>query len=146
MDLLIKKYFKQQQDLDKKSMKNIKNSQGGQTLVILLTYMIIALIVTSASIALVLNSSVSTDKVYLGTNSLDIAESGAQTAMIKLIRNPSYAGETLTIGSGQALISVTGTNPKIILSKGTFNNFTRTIQVIVDTTNNAFTATSWKEI
>ncbi len=126
-------------------MKN-KYAQKGQTLVILLTYMVIAVIVTTASIALVINSSKGTDKVYQGANSLDIAESGAETAMIKLLRDSNYAGETLTVGNGQAIITVTGTNPKTIVSKGTLNNFTRTIQVIVNTTNNTLTATSWKEI
>lgn len=123
-------------------MKN----QKGQTLVILLAYMVIAVIVTTASIALVINSSKGTDKIYQGANALDIAESGAETAMIKLLRDPSYVGETVTVGGGQAVITVTGTNPKTVLSKGTLNNFTRTIQVIVDTTNNVMTATSWKEI
>lgn len=129
-------------------MKKYLHNQKGQTLVILLTYMVIAIIVTTASIALVLNSSRGTDKVYQGTNALDIAESGAETAMIKLLRDPSYAGETLNIATGgQATITVSGTDPnRVILSKGTLNNFTRTIQVLVNTSNNTITATSWKEI
>lgn len=127
-------------------MKNRFQNQNGQTLIILLTYMIIAIIITTASIALVINSSKGTDKVYQGANSLDIAESGAETAMIKLLRDPDYTGETLTVGNGQAVITINGSNPKTILSRGTLNNFTRTIQVIVDTSNNTLTATSWKEI
>lgn len=127
-------------------MKNKFQNQKGQTLIILLTYMIIAIIVTTSSIALVINSSKGTDKVYQGANSLDIAESGAETAMIKLLRDPNYTGETLTVGNGQAVVTITGSNPKTILSRGTLNNFTRTIQVIVDTSNNTLTATSWKEI
>lgn len=124
----------------------MKNSNKGQALVLLLTFMLIAILVTSASIALVLNSSVGTSKLYQGSNSLDIAESGAETAMIKLLRNPNYTGETLSVGGGQAVITVTGTNPKTVVSRGTISNFTRTIQVIVDTSNNTLTATSWKEI
>ena len=127
-------------------MKKILKNQKGQTLIVLLTYMIIAIIVTTASIALIINSSRGTDKVYQGANSLDIAESGAETAMIKLLRNSSYIGETLTVGSGQAVITVSGTNPKTVLSKGSLNYFTRTIQVIITTTNNVLTITSWKEI
>jgi hypothetical protein len=120
--------------------------QKGQTLVILLTYMVIAVIVTTASIALIINSATGTDRVYQGSNSLDVAESGAETAMIKLLRDPNYAGETLVIDGGEAVITVSGTNPKTVLSEGTVNNFTRTIQVIVDMSNNTLTATSWKEI
>lgn len=124
---------------------NMKN-QKGQTLVILLTYMVIAVIVTTASIALIINSATGTDKVYQGSTSLDIAESGAETAMIKLLRNPNYPGETINIQGGQAEITVTGSNPKTVVSKGTINNFTKTIEVIVDTSNNTVVATSWKEI
>lgn len=124
----------------------MKDSSKGQALILLLTFMLIAILVTSASIALVLNSSVGTSKLYQGSNSLDIAESGAETAMIKLLRNPNYTGETLSVGGGQAVITVTGTNPKTVVSRGTISNFTRTIQVIVDTSNNTLTATSWKEI
>lgn len=128
-------------------MKINHKNQKGQTLVILLSYMVIAIIVTTASIALVLNNSRGTDKVYQGTNSLDIAESGAETAMIKLLRNPSYTGTfTTDVGTGQAVVTVNGSNPKTILSEGTLNNFTRKIQVIVNTDNNTLTATSWKEI
>jgi len=123
-----------------------KNYQQGQTLVILLLYMVIAIIVTTSSIALVINSSSGTDTLYQGTNSIDIAESGAETAMIKLLRDPNYSGEILAVGDGQAVVTVSGTDPKIILSKGTLNNFTRSIQVIVDAGNNTHTVTSWKEI
>ena len=86
-------------------MKPIVN-QSGQTLVILLIYMVIGIIVTTSSIALVINSSYNTDKVYQGNNALDVAESGAETAMIKLLRNPNYNGETLTINGGMAVITV----------------------------------------
>ena len=127
-------------------MKKTINNQKGQTLIILLLYMVIAIIVTTASIALVINSSHGTDKVYQGANALDIAESGAETAMIKLLRDPNYIGETLPVGGGQTIITVSGVNPKTVSSKGTLNNFTRTIQVIIDTSNNSLTATSWKEI
>lgn len=122
------------------------NNQKGQTLVILLIYMMIAVIVTTASIALVINSATGTDRVNQGSKSLDIAESGAETAMIKLLRNPDYSGETLSVNGGQAFVTVSGTNPKTVSSKGTLGNFTRTIQVVVDTSNNILTVLSWKEI
>ena len=119
---------------------------AGQALVMLLMYMMIAIIVTSASVMLIIINSRATDSLYQGSNAYDIAESGAETAMIKLVRNPNYAGETLTVGGGQAVITITGSNPKTIVSQGTLNNFTRSIQLIVDTSNNTITAISWKEL
>lgn len=127
-------------------MKKIYIKNSGQALIMLLMYMMIAIIITSASVMLIIVNSRATDSLYQGSTAYDVAESGAETAMIKLLRDPNYTGETLTVGTGQAVVTVTGINPKTILSKGTLNNFTRTIQVIVDTSNNTITATSWKEI
>lgn len=126
-------------------MKNNKLNTG-QALVMLLMYMMIAIIVTTASVMLIIINSRATDSLYQGSNAYNIAESGAETAMIKLVRNPNYTGETLSVGGGEAVITITGTNPKTIVSQGTLNNFTRSIQVVVDTSNNTITATSWKEL
>lgn len=122
-----------------------KNNKG-QTLVILLLYMVVAIMITSASIMMILINSRAADSLSQGATALDVAESGAETAMIKLLRDPAYAGETLTVSGGQAIITISGTNPKVVRSKGVLNNFTRTIQVTADTSNNTLTVTSWKEI
>lgn len=118
----------------------------GQTLVVFLIYILVAIIVTTASVALLVSSSKNTDKVYQGTTAYDVAESGAETAILKLLRDPGYTGETLTVGGGSAIITISGTNPKIVLSKGTLNNFTRSVQATVDITNNVLTVTSWKQL
>lgn len=120
--------------------------QKGQTLVLLLIFMVVAVMITTASVAMIVVNNKATDKVYQGTTALDISESGAENAIIKLLRDPSFSGETITVGQGQAVITVIGTNPKTIVSKGTLNNFTRKIQVIVDMTNNIATVSSWKEV
>lgn len=126
----------------------IKNTkQSGQTLVILLVYMVIAIMVTTAAVSVIISNSRGTDKVLQGTMTLDLAESGAETAMIKLLRDNTYPGETLTSSNGTAVITVTSVgNTKTILSVGTVNNFKRTIQVTATYINNVLTVTSWKEI
>lgn len=123
-------------------MKN----ETGQTLVLLLIFVVIAITITTASVAMMVVNVKATSKLEQGSTALDVAESGAETAMIKLLRDPTYGGETVPVGSGQAVITVTGTNPKTVLSKGTVNNFTRSIQATVDYTNNVLTVTSWKEV
>lgn len=122
------------------------NNYSGQTLVLLLVFVVIAMLITTAVLTMTTINSGATDKVYQGTTALDIAESGAETAMIKIIRDPSYSGETVAIGNGEAVITVSGSNPKIITSKGDLNNFSRRVEVTVDFTNNVATITSWKEI
>lgn len=125
----------------------MKNAHKGQTLVLFLIYILVAITVTSAAVAVLVTNSRSTDKVYQGTTAYDVAESGAETAILKLLRDPSYTGETLTVGEGTATITITGTNPKIIISKGKVNNFSRSIQATVDTgSNSSLTVTSWKQL
>jgi hypothetical protein len=121
-------------------------SNNGQAMVLLLLYVIIAILITTASVATISINSRSTDKLYQGTTALNIAESGAETAMIKLLRDPNYTGETLPIGTGQAVITVTGTTQKTVVSVGTIGTYTRKLQANVDYTNNILTVTSWKEI
>ena len=118
----------------------------GQTMIVLLLYILIATIITSAAVVVMVVNSKGTDKVYQGTTAFDVAESGAETAMLKLLRNPNYTGETLTVNGGTATITITGTNPKTVVSEGALNNFTRKVQAIVDTSNNVLTVISWKEL
>lgn len=123
-------------------------NQKGQTLIMLLIFAIIGIMVTSASVALIISNASGSDKLYQGATAYDVAESGAETAMIKLLRDPDYAGETVTVGTGQAVVTVasSGATTKTITAKGTIGNFTRKIQVIADYTGGILTATSWKEI
>lgn len=114
----------------------------------LLIFIVIAVMITTASVAMIVTNLQASDKLYQGTTALDVAESGAETAMIKLLRDPNYAGETVAVGTGQATIIVAsaGATTKTIISKGTIGNFTRKIQVVADYTNSILTASSWKEI
>ena len=123
-------------------------NQKGQALVMLLIFAIIGIMVTSASVALIISNAQGSDKLYQGATAYDVAESGAETAMIKLLRNPNYAGETVTVGTGQAVVTVasSGATVRTVTSKGTIGNYTRKIQVIADFTGGILTATSWKEV
>lgn len=125
-------------------MKNTHES--GQALVTLLIFMVIGITVTSAAVVLIMTGSQSSSKFQEGLIAHQIAESGAENAMLRLLRNPSYTGETLTVGDGTATITVTGSNPKTIQSTGVNGNFRRTIQVIADDSSGPLTVTSWREI
>jgi type II secretory pathway component PulK len=125
----------------------MKNNNSGQTLVIFLVYVLIAIIVTTASVAILVTNYKNTDKLYQGSNAYDVAESGAEIAILKLLRDPSYTGEeALTVDEGTATITITGTDPKIIVSKGKFNNFTKTLQVILNNNNGILTTVSWEQM
>lgn len=130
-------------------MKNIKKSSG-QALVLLLVFASIAITITSAAVIMIAVNSATTTKADIGNTTLDVAESGTENALLRLLRDPNYGGETirdLPVTGGVIDITVSpGNFPKTITSIGTYNNFKRTIQVAVGYNNNQYTVNSWKEI
>jgi hypothetical protein len=123
----------------------------GQALITLLFFMIIGLTVTSAAVVLMYVNAVSGSKQQDGETAYQAALSGAENAKLRVLRNPSYTGESnLQIGSGSATIVVSGTgtspDPYIITSTGTKGNFVRKVQVQATYVNNFFSILSEKEM
>ena len=133
-------------------MKN-KNLQSGQALITLLFFTIIGITVTSAAVVMVLVNSTSGSKFQEGMIAYQIAESGAENGLLRVLRTPppTYTGETLTVGTGgTATIVVTGTgtagDPYIITSTGQTGNFIRKIEVRATYVNNLLTVTQKQEL
>jgi hypothetical protein len=128
--------------------KSVRRStrQAGQTLVLLLAFMAIAMTITTASVAVTIINTRASSDYGLGQEALSIAEAGADNAIMRLTRDRSYTGETLTIGQGTATISISGTSPATITSTGTRSGFVRKVQAVVTVSNNVLTLTSWTEI
>ena len=119
--------------------------QKGQALVTLLFFMVIGITITSAAVVVIVTNALSATRFEQGTDAYDIAESGAENALLRLLRNPFYTGETLPIGNGTATITVAN-NTIISSGSAAFNNEIRTIQVNTVYNNGILTVTSWKEI
>lgn len=124
----------------------MKYSKSGQTLVTLLIFIVIGITITSAAVVMTITNSQNITKFQEGMIAFQIAESGAENAVIRLLRDPSYTGETLAVGTGTAVITVSGTTTKTILSSGTNGNYFRKVQVVASYVNNVFTITSWQEV
>jgi hypothetical protein len=123
----------------------------GQALITLLFFMIIGLMVTSAAVVLMYVNAISGSRQQDGEIAYQAALSGAENAKIRVLRNPSYTGESnLQIGSGSATIAVSGTgtsvDPYVITSTGTRGNFVRKVQIQASYVNNFFSVLSEKEI
>lgn len=127
-------------------MKTIFNSNKGQALITLLIFVIISVIITSAAVIIIAINTRGAFELEQGTLVYYIAESGAENALLRLLRNPSYTGEVLTVGDGTATILVTVTDPKTITVTGTVGNFSRKVQVVAGYTDNILTVNSWKEV
>ena len=130
--------------------KKISQSRG-QALITLLFFTAIGITVISAAVVMTLVNSLSVSKQQQGEVAYEIAESGLDNGLIRLLRNPtSYSGETLAVGSGSATIVVTGSgtssSPYIVTSTGTIGIFVRKVQATVTYVNNLLTVTSQQEI
>lgn len=117
-----------------------------QSLVVLLVFIATATIITAGATTVTLINSQSGSKFSQAAETLSVAEAGADNAILRLLRDPSYIGETLTVGTGTATITVSGSSTKTIDSTGEVGSIKRKIRVVGDYTNNIFTPTSWTQI
>lgn len=120
--------------------------QTGQMMVALLAFMAMAIILTTAATAVTLVNAQTSSKYGLGQEALRFAESGADNALQRLLRDPNYTGETLSVGTGTATITVSGSGTKTIVSEGVNGSFRRRVQVTATYASNVLTVTSWSEI
>jgi len=118
----------------------------GQALVVLLFYMIIAITLTTTAVAMGISSSMITTQEEEGGHALEVAESGAENALLRLLRNTSYTGEVLPVDTGTATVTVSGTTTKTVRSVGVIGAYSRTIQADVTYTNGVMTILSWQEV
>ena len=118
----------------------------GQALVTLLVFSALALIITTAATTVLIINSQGTSRFSLGEEALSYAETGADNAILRLLRDPGYTGETMTLGDGTAIITVSGALNKRVVSEGIVNDFRRKIEVTGSFNNNILVVTSWREI
>jgi len=129
-----------------KKIHFLQRSARGQALITLLFFMVIAITITTASVVILFITMSNATKFEQGTRSYYIAESGVENALLRLLRDPSYVGETLSVGEGTATITVSGTTPYIIRSVGEIGNFQRTLQTEATYANGVLSVGEWREL
>jgi hypothetical protein len=128
-------------------MKLMAKKQSGQALVVLLVFMIVAIFMTTMAVALVIVNATAVSQVEQGDMALKLAQSGADNALLRLLRNPSYTGtETFTLDTGQVTATVSGGNPIIIMSQGRQGGFVRSTSVSASFVDTVLTINSWREV
>lgn len=119
-----------------------KNHKG-QALVSLMMFVLVAMTVITSTITSVISNTRASSEGQQAVDAYYVAEAGAENALMRILRDPSYTGETLPVGNNTALITVSGST---ITSTGQVNNLTRKIQVVTSYNNNQMIVTSWQEI
>jgi len=136
-----------------------KKNESGQTLVALLFFVMVGMIVTAAAVMILSTNSLAAQKLSQGEVTRQLAETGAENALLRLLRDKSYGdcpnyclGDTLNIGDDSVLIKVkttiiAETTTITINSVAISGNFVREIEVkVVKNPNDVLTPLSWKEI
>ena len=134
-------------------MKHIQISTlaQGQALVALLVFVVIAVMVIFGSIAITSTNTEGATVFQQGIIARQIAETGVENALLKLLRDPSYTGETIPVDEGayqgSAAVTITGDSlNKTIQSIGTAGNFQHKIVVKITYNNGVQTIISWQDI
>lgn len=122
------------------------NHEKGQALVVLICFAVIAATIVASTVLISIATISAGGKTQEGAIAYDIAESGVENALLRMLRDPSYTGETLAVGQGSAVITVTGTNPRTIVSQGIQGSHRRTLQAIASDSAGMLTVTSWREL
>jgi len=122
-------------------------NQKGQALVSLLIIIAVAVLavasaIVSASISSTTAITTISDRVYYS------AETGAEEALIKLLRDPIYSGEILDIDEVRVEVAVSSPTPveRIVSSTASANNVKRRVAISAEFVNNILTVTSWEEV
>ena len=122
-----------------------KSNKLGQAMIMLISFVAIAIVVISSALVNMFINITAATRTQVGDVAYSIAESGVENALIRVLRDPTYVGETLAVGTGNAVVTVTGINPKTIISTGTFGTFVRKITVVASDSAGILSVTSWKE-
>ena len=123
----------------------MSKSQSGQTIIVLLIFMLLAITLTVSATAVIIINLQGNTAYQSGEIALQDAQAGAENALMRLERDSTYTGETMTLTNGTVTITVSGTAPYTIVAKGTSGTFVRTATATATITNNVLSITSWSE-
>jgi len=127
------------------SKKNYKY-QEGQTLVLLMVFIMVTIAITTAATFIIATNSLSTTNVSEGLVTRQMAEAGVEKELLALVRDPIYKGETFSLDTGTVTATVSGTTTLTIDSTAINGNFVKRVEVKATYSNNVLMPVSWKDM
>lgn len=114
---------------------------------ILLTLIIFLLIsITTTAVAVALSSSQSLTSNELSEQALISAQTGLDNAVLRLLRDPTYTGESgLSIAQGSVTITVTGSPTQLVTSSAVVGGTIRRVRVNVSNNSGALLIDGYEE-
>ena len=124
-----------------------KMGSTGQALITVIFGSVIALTVVTGAVTALINDVEGNTAQELGAKALSAAESGAESALVSLLRNPSYIGETIQVDTTTtATVTVSTASGVLISSTGISGQVTRKVTVTSHYNDINLVIDSWKEI
>ena len=123
------------------------HQSSGQALVTVIFGTVIALTVVTGSITALINDVEGNTAQEMSSKAIMAAESGVESALIGLLRNPGYVGETIQFDSRtSATVTVSTASGVLITALGTSGPVTRRVSVTSHFNDINLVIDSWKEI
>lgn len=124
------------------------DERGAAALIVVVILMAVFVLVISRVALTGLDELAANQSAQLGTTTILSAESCVEEAMLRLSRNNTYAGGSLTVGDIACAISVTGTpcGTCTIDVEANAPNYTRRIQSDVQVIGSVVNVLNWSEM
>ena len=120
--------------------------KNGQALISVLFIAIIGMTIATGAIASLMSVFSKTGKEEVAALAYEAAEGGIENGIMRVLRDPSYTGETLTLDANStAVVSVSTASGVVITSVGTVGTVARKIVVTGHFTNLIWSVDSWVE-
>lgn len=127
--------------------KHSCHHQSGSILTALIVFVAIGLLITTSATVLLADQMLLGERDAQSASLLYTAESGAENAILRLLRDPSYTGEQLPTTEGLTInINVQPGPPIVITSQVEASGLTRTVQVELTRLNGVLEVQSWQQI
>lgn len=127
-------------------MKHPNSQERGQAVITVLFVVVVGMLVTTGAIFSLVNAFEASSQQELGALAYQAAESGIEHSMLRLMRDPLYTGETLTVDTNRTAVVTVTSNPNMtIQSVGSAGIVSRKIVATVHYNNLTLVLDSWKE-
>lgn len=135
-------------------MKSKMKNQKGQSLIMLLFFVMVGITITAAAMTIISSNSLAATDVEQGEIARAMAETGIERAILQILREDgAYTSETLTNANvpewddgWQVEITATGSTNLIIDSVATAGKYQRKVEVSASYVDNELILNTWKEI
>lgn len=117
-------------------------------MVMVILVAVIMLVVAGAAAAMVISNTLALSKEEQGAIAYSIAESAVEEGILRSLRDPSLevSGESLAAESGEAILNISGSDPKVITAAGRAGNQEKTLEVRLRFEAGQMIIESWEEI